>query len=214
VLRVLAFYLAALVLGLGLFAVQMLASGGDGGHHGAPALDADGDFGADALALGAAAQGEPGALPGAPHGAEAGGASWASIFTSLRFYMFAAIGLGMVGAPGTLFDPSTPRLTFGVALATGFGVGMLAALAFRRLGHETLSSGATDTEMVGQIGRVLVACEKGRKGKVRLTVRGQTIDRVATTDELRLEPAAVVIVESVHDQGVHVCAAPAELLPD
>jgi hypothetical protein len=208
--QVLAFYLAALVLGLGLFAVQMLASGGDGGQHGAAALPGpDGEHGGSGLALG-----EHGAQPHEPHGAEAGGASWASVFTSLRFYMFAAIGLGVVGAPGTIFEPSASRVTFGVALATGLGVGWLAVFGFRRLGHETLSSGATGAELVGQIGRVLVACEKGRKGKVRLTVRGQTIDLVATTDEMRLEPAAGVIVEAVHDGGVHVCAAPAELLPD
>ena len=128
--------------------------------------------------------------------------------------MFAAIGLGAVGAPVTALDLSTPGLTFGVALGTALGVGILASLAFRVLGRDTLSSGATGEELVGHVGRVLVACQPGRKGKVRLTVRGQTIDFVATTDEARLEPGAGVIVLDVHAERVHVCAAPPELLPD
>ena len=61
---------------------------------------------------------------------------------------------------------------------------------------------------------MLVACEKGRRGKVRLTVRGQLLDVVATTDELRLAPGAGVIVQEVHAERVHVCAAPSELLPE
>jgi len=36
----------------------------------------------------------------------------------------------------------------------------------------------------------------------------------ATTDEPRLAPGAVVIVQEVHAERVHVCAAPSELLPE
>jgi membrane protein implicated in regulation of membrane protease activity len=100
-----------------------------------------------------------------------------------------------------------------VALATGLGVGWLAALGFRALGRQTLSSSADPSDLRGQVGRVLVACEKGRKGKVRLTVRGQIVDIVATTDERRLEPGDGVIVEDVGAGYVHVCRAPNELLP-
>jgi membrane protein implicated in regulation of membrane protease activity len=208
--RVLAFYLAALIFGLGLFAVQLLASG-DAGHHDVPALPgADGHHDGGGLIDDASL-----AVHGSGARAHADGADgWASIFVSLRFYMFAAIGIGAVGAPVTLFDASAPGLTLGVALATGFGVGVLAALGFRRLGRDTLSSGATSEELVGHVGRVLVSCENGRAGKVRLTVRGQMIDLVATTDEPRLDVGAGVIVTDAHERGVHVCAAPAELLPE
>ena len=60
---------------------------------------------------------------------------------------------------------------------------------------------------------MLIPCEKGGLGKVRLTVRGQLIDLVATTDEERIESGAGVIVEEVRVGSVHVCAAPTELLP-
>ena len=202
-------YLACLIFGLGMFAVQMFASHG-ADHHGLPSGAPEG------LALGHAAPGESGAPGNGEHAHDPGGpgdANWASIFVSLRFYVFAAFGLGAVGAPVTAFDLSPPGLTFVVALATAVGVGTLASVGFRWLGRETLSSGSTQAELVGQVGRVLVACEKGRKGKVRLTVRGQTLDFVATTDETRLPPGALVIVQDVEAERVQVCAAPSELLP-
>ncbi len=222
----LTFYLAALIFGLGSFLVQMFASGGAAAHDALALPDADlghggsrpllGDLPLEGGHLDAGHPVDAGHPAGAGHPAAGGpvDAGWASIFVSLRFYMFAALGLGAVGAPATAFDLSGPGLTFGVALATAFGVGTLASLGFRLLGRDTLSSGATGEELVGQLGRVLVPCEKARVGKVRLTVRGQTIDFVATTDEERLALGAGVLVLSVNAERVHVCAAPRELLPD
>lgn len=230
---VLALYLAALIFGLGLFMVQLLSSH-DAAHapHALPDADAGGAppaLGEGQLAGGSLGGTEalghegdgPAAAALAAHG-HAGprlpgvdaGLGWLGIFTSLRFYMFAAIGLGVVGAPVTAFGLSPAGPTLAVALLTAFGLGTLASLGFRLLGRQTLSSGATQEELVGHVGRVLVACERGRRGKVRLTVRGQTLDFVATTDETRIEPQMVVIVEAVEDGRLHVCAAPSELLPE
>jgi membrane protein implicated in regulation of membrane protease activity len=139
---------------------------------------------------------------------------WASIFTSLRFYMFAAIAFGVVGAPVTWLGLGTPVLTLIAAVATAAIVGGGAALGFRFLGRQTLSSGAAAPELVGHVGRVLLACERGRRGKVRLNVRGQIIDFIATTDDERLAPGAAVIVQEVHAERLVVCAAPIELLPE
>lgn len=209
----LALYLAALIFGLGLFTVQVFASG---------AADSDGDAllpeaGAD-LPLGDAGPGgqgvhgdlEPSDLVAHGHGRP----GWASIFLSLRFYLFATIAFGAVGAPVAAFELSTPGLTFGVACLTGLAVGAAASLGFRLLGRETLSSGATAEELLGHVGQVLIACENGKRGKVRLTVRGQTVDMLATTDEARIEPGMGVIVQEVHAERVHVCSAPSELLPE
>jgi membrane protein implicated in regulation of membrane protease activity len=191
---VLTLYLAALIFGLGMFAVQALSSAGaDGEHPALPGGDADAHAGETWLAH-------------HTHAASGGEAGWASIFVSLRFYMFAAIAFGVVGV--------APAVTLGAALLTALVVATAASLAFRALGHGTLSSNVSEHELMGQVGRVLVACEKGRKGKVRLTVRGQIVDFVATTDEERLAPGAGVIVQEVHAERVHVCAAPRELLAE
>lgn len=186
-----------------MFAIQALSSSDAHAEH--PALPGDVDAHAgDALAHDHGV----GHDLHAGHGADAG---WASIFTSLRFYMFAAIAFGAVGAPATAFGSIASALTLGVALATALVVGLGASLAFRALGRDTLSSSVSESELTGQIGRVLVACERGRIGKVRLTMRGQIVDFMATTDEPRLAPGAGVIVQEVHSGRVHVCAAPDEL---
>jgi membrane protein implicated in regulation of membrane protease activity len=199
---VLTLYLAALIFGLGMFAVQALSSS-DAQHGEHPALPGDAD----------AHAGETW-LAHHTHAALEADAGWASIFVSLRFYMFAAIAFGAVGAPVTAFGSIAAALTLGVALLTALVVATAASLAFRAIGRDTLSSSASEHELMGQVGRVLVACEQGRKGKVRLSVRGQIVDFVATTDEPRLAPGAGVIVQEVHAERVHVCAAPSELLPE
>jgi membrane protein implicated in regulation of membrane protease activity len=210
---VLALYLAALIFGLGMFAVQALSSS-DHLHAEHPALPGEADTHADALHADAGQFALGTQLAHAGGVAPVADAGWASIFASLRFYMFAAIAFGAVGAPVTAFGSIASGLTLAVALLTALVVGTGASLAFRALGRDTLSSSASESELMGQVGRVLVACEKGRKGKVRLTVRGQIVDFVATTDELRLAPGEGVLVQEVHAERVHVCAAPAELLPE
>ena len=196
-------YVAVLIVGLGLLAVQLFASG---------EAAADGD-----AAL------PPGAADGAALGSElvpfsppsdADGLGWASIFLSLRFYMFAALGFGLVGAPVAGLGLSTPGLTFVVAALTGLALGLLTSLGFRWLARETLTSGATAPELLGQVGRVLVTCGTGRSGKVRLTVRGQTLDFVASTDEASIEAGRGIIVQEIHAHRLHVCSAPSELLPE
>jgi membrane protein implicated in regulation of membrane protease activity len=193
---VLTVYLAALIFGLGLFAVQMFFSSSDADHPGAHLGDAGGHALTDSD------------VHATSHG------DWASIFTSLRFYMFAAIAFGVVGAPVTWLGLGAPGLTLMASLGTAAVVGAAAALGFRLLGRQTLSSGAAAPELVGHVGRVLLACEKGRRGKVRLNVRGQIIDFIATTEEERLAPGAAVIVQEVHAERLVVCAAPIELLPE
>jgi membrane protein implicated in regulation of membrane protease activity len=94
----------------------------------------------------------------------------------------------------------------------GLGSGALASWAFRALGRSTTQSGAAATDAVGAVGKVLVRCEQGRRGKVRIELMGQTIDYLATTDQNRIEEGELVMVEQVQDGMVHVSRAPAEFL--
>lgn len=186
-------YLAALVFGVGTFLTQALFS--TSGSADAGALDVAHDF--------------HGALDA--HPADAGDHHVGSVLLSLRFYMFAALGFGIVGAPVTWLGASSPALTFAVALGTGLGLAAVLSFAFRKVGSVATSSIVSANELVGRIGRVLIACEKGRPGKVRLSVQGQIVDYVATTDDERLEPGRVVIVQEVAAERLHVCAAPPDL---
>jgi membrane protein implicated in regulation of membrane protease activity len=190
-------YLAALVFGLGLFAVQAFSGAHGDGAHGGSGGHAGDAAGTDMEIAGAHGPGD-----------------WASIVLSLRFYMFAAIAFGIVGAPVAWLGLASPLATLIAALLTGLLLGFFATQAWRALQRQTLSSGAEAAELVGQLGRVLVACEKGRPGKVRLRVRGQIIDCLATTDEPRLAAGAAVVVQELKGERVHVCAVPSELLPE
>ena len=192
---VLMLYLAALVFGVGTFLTQALFS--TSGSSDAGGLDVAHDF--------------HGALDAHPADAGDHHAHHGSLLLSLRFYMFAALGFGIVGAPATWLGASSPVVTFVVALGTGLGLAAALSLAFRKVGSAETSSIASPNELVGRIGRVLLACEKGRRGKVRLSVQGQIVDYVATTDDERLEPGRVVIVQEVLAERLHVCAAPPDL---
>ena|GEM_PF-1753436 len=236
----LALYLAALVFGLGTFLTQLLfssAAAGDapgaldvhppldlhiGGHAQASApLRGPLELGSAAAQPHASSAGglahasppEHDQGPGAPgHDVMGAALGWAGVLFSLRFYMFAAIAFGMVGAPATWLGLPIGS-TFGVSLGVGLLAGGLASFGFRAVGRQTLSSGAESSELVGQVGRVLLACDSEHRGKVRLSVRGQTVDYIATTDEAGLAPGTAIIVQEVRPTGLHVCAAPEELLP-
>jgi membrane protein implicated in regulation of membrane protease activity len=89
----------------------------------------------------------------------------------------------------------------------------LASWTFRALaGADTTSSSAEANDAVGQVGRVLVPCTRGQKGKVRIELRGQTLDLIATTDDEELASGSCVLVEEMRGMTAHVSRAPADFL--
>ena len=196
-------YLAALIIGFGTIALQ-LAMGGDShsdadvGGDGADAhLDADAHGDAD-HGHGDHGHGEGGFLP---------------IFLSLRFWTFTFLAFGLSGSLVHYLDLASSPVTLAMAVALGLGAGVLASLTFRALSKSEANSGATDRDAVGVVGRVLLPVGKGARGKIRIELKGQTVDYVATTDDERLEPGQMVMIEEMRDTTAHVSRAPAELLP-
>ncbi len=189
-------YLAALVVGLGTILVQLAMSSSGGDAHG------DLHGGADANAA---------------HHAEgkdlSGGAGALALFISMRFWTFGLMAFGIVGTLLHYLQLASPVLVAPIALAMGLGSGLLASWTFRALARATTSSAAERGDTVGQVGRVLVPLGKQERGKVRIEVRGQTVDWVATTDEADLEEGAQVLVEDVRGTTVHVSRAPDGLGP-
>ena len=182
------FYLAALVVGAGILALQQLLGGDGNGDSG----DANGH--ADA-----AGHGESGFLP---------------IFLSLRFWTFGLLAFGLAGTLLHYFDLANRGLTAVIAGALGLTSGFGASWLLLALGRQEITSGAEVQEAVGHVGRVLLACKRGAHGKVRIELRGQTLDVIATTDDAEIEAGAVVLVEEVTGTMVRVSRAPRELLPE
>ncbi|MFW6051131.1 MAG: hypothetical protein ACODAU_08150 [Myxococcota bacterium] len=166
-------YLFALVLGGVLLVASVLL----GGHSGDADADADVDAGGDA------GTGEH--LPvHLDHGGDISGfdAFWA--LRSLRFWTFFLAFFGLTGLVldglGLVEGALASAL---VALGMGAGSGYLAAGVLRWLGREESGSIASSGDYVGKTARVLVPVRKGGVGKVRLDLRGSSVDVLATTDE-------------------------------
>jgi membrane protein implicated in regulation of membrane protease activity len=185
-----ALYLAALVVGVGIVGLQFLMPGSGG--HGAPGGDVHAGGGHEAA-----------------HDHPASGVMM--VVLSLRFWTYALLGFGLVGSSLrflSLGGAATP------VAATIVGVlgGLIASVTFGTLSRTAVSSSADPSELVGQLGRVLLDVAPGRHGKIRLKLRGQTIDLLALADNDTLAEGAQVLVVGLRDSVALVRPAPPELL--
>jgi len=205
-------YLLGLVIGGVLLLISTV-----GGHAGADTdadadADADGDADADADPdADADADGEAGAdahvdsdghAGGLAAGAAGAAAAWLPV-GSLRFWVFFVAFFGLTGTLFTLLGLATVPVTLGVAALMGWLAGASVTWVVRRLRRSSVTSALETKDWNGAQGRVLLPFERGGIGKVRLELRGRTIDAVAVTDdELRLDPGEDVLVYGVRDDGV------------
>jgi membrane protein implicated in regulation of membrane protease activity len=167
---------------------------------GGKTLDFDGDAGVGG------ADGD-----GHDHDASADG-GFVGLFLSFRFWTFAMAGFGMVGSALHFPDLASPTPVLLSSLFVGLVAGLVASWTFRALRHSSVNSGAEAKELVGQVGKVLVPPNSQGHAKVRLVVKGQMIDYVATTDDAAtLESGASVLVEELRGNEIHVSPAPAGL---
>lgn len=196
-------YLAALILGGGIVLVQLFM-----GHDtDAGGADMHADFSTDADMSVAG-----GPHLDAAHEADGDAAGFAAIFLSLRFWTFGLLAFGMVGTLLFYLHLSSHTVAFLAALGMGLGSGFAASWIFQTLKRTTVSSAAEEGDAVGQVGKVLVPCERGGHGKVRLQLRGQSVDFIATTDDEVLSDGELVLVEQVEDGTLHVSKAPPDFL--
>jgi membrane protein implicated in regulation of membrane protease activity len=213
-------YLIALVLGGGTVTVQLLMSGhGDvDGADAAGGGDLDGPGGADGgheivhtaqLDLDANAPELDGGTHHAPM-SDVGGLL--PLVLSLRFWTFALLAFGLVGSVLHFLRLGSDLITPLVSIGTGVVAGLFASWSFKALAGSTVQSGAEARDAVGQLGRVLIPLDRGSRGKVRIRLKGQDVDYVATTDEELLASGDSVLVEEVREGTVHVSRAPGELL--
>jgi len=190
--RVGVLYLAALILGLGTVMVQLLMGGqGDADAGGEASSDVDQDVDTDH------ADADSGFLP---------------IFLSLRFWIFGLLAFGMVGSLLHFLGLASALVTLVMASIMGMGSGMLASWIFRLLNRQHVSSGAGENDAVGHVGKVLIRVPTQGHGKVRIQLKGQTLDLLATTDEVELLEGEQVLVEEMRDGRARVAKAPPDFL--
>lgn len=180
-------YLAALVVGAGILLLQAVL-----GHEGADGMDADGD--------------------GVPDSPGHDGDSGAPLLFSARFWIFLALAFGLSGALLTLFQLASSGVVLALAAGSGVVSGLFAAAVIRALKRGQVSSVVSAQEAVGRLGAVLVQCEKGRVGKIRLELRGQTVDLLAMSND-SLPVGTRVLIEDIEGDIARVIKAPDEIAP-
>jgi membrane protein implicated in regulation of membrane protease activity len=142
-----------------------------------------------------------------------GGVAAIAVFLSLRFWTFGLMAFGFVGTLLHFLGLAAPLVALGTAVAVGLASGFFASLTMRAIARSQTSSGGEADDAVGQIGRVLLAIDRGKRGKIRVEVRGRLLDIIATTDDDRLEDGESVLVEEMRGATAHVSRAGDSLAP-
>jgi len=137
---------------------------GGGGH--------DADVNADGAGHAGAEDHAPGAFGGA-----------LAMLISLRFWTFFLAFFGLTGIVFTMFDLAPALITGLAAFLMGAASGVGASVIVKRLSSRDSNSASSSADYVGKTALVMVPVGKGQLGKVRLTLKGTTIDVLAATDE-------------------------------
>ncbi|MRG91528.1 NfeD family protein [Polyangium spumosum] len=195
-------YLFSLVVGLGILVVQ-IASGGKG--------DADGDAGDAGEGGGKELAKDVSTKSLATTGASAGAGDVLAFFLSLRFWVFTLLGFGLSGSLLHFFALAGPILVFALAAGSGLSSGLFAQLVFRFVTQSSVSTSADVDHAEGSIGRVLVPVGKDKVGKIRIVLKGQSVDILARTDGDEIARGDHVLVEDVEGDVARVSRRPSEL---
>lgn len=181
-------FVALAIVGVGLLLLQSL-----GGHDAdVGGLDLDGDGVPDVQGHDAAHD-----SPWLP---------WAS----LRFWAVACAASGAIGTLGLwLTDTSRPVVAV-VAAVSGVVLGWLSHYTLLRLARDGSSSVAELHTGRGRMARVVTPIGEGTRGKIRLEIRGQLVDLVATS-ETPLEAGADVVVTEIEAGEAQVVRAPRDI---
>jgi membrane protein implicated in regulation of membrane protease activity len=161
----LSLYLIALLVGGFLLALSMFG----GGHDADADVSADADVDADAD------------IDGGHDGFDAA-LAWLPV-ASLRFWTFFAAFFGLTGLVLDLGKLTGPWLGLGLATGVGYLCGASMTAIVRRLRRERVDSSLSADDCVGETARVVLPVSSGRAGKIRLEIKGRTIELVAETDE-------------------------------
>lgn len=123
---------------------------------------------------------------------------------STRSLIYAVFTFGFVGSLLHIPRLVEPRTALVVAVVSGLVMGAAVGYIFQSLGHAEASGAAGLDEVRGRRARVLVACARGRRGKVRARLKGHQVDLLATTDEEQIAEGAEVVIVEVRDGVAHV----------
>lgn len=122
---------------------------------------------------------------------------------SLFFWTFFLAFFGLTGVLlSTLARGTGTLLTGGLSVGVGLSAGLIASRVLRGLGRAEVDSIVRPVDVVGRLGRVVVPVGRNQPGKVRVELKGRTVDLLAYGDAVvPLAPAHRVFVHDVLEDG-------------
>lgn len=177
-------YVFALVLGGVLLAASMVLGGKD--------FDGDHDVGGHDVG-----DHDVGAHDGDAHG-DLGGLF--AVLGSMRFWTFFATFFGLTGLVLEGLDLTANLwLARSLALLVGLGSGWGIVRLLQHLAASEVGVVASVSDYVGRIGEVLVRVAPGALGKVRIELKGTTVDVLAVSEDDVLEPGSHALIVEMRD---------------
>jgi membrane protein implicated in regulation of membrane protease activity len=172
-------YVFALVLGSILLGASFLL-GGDAD------VDADADFDMDADVD----------ADGDSHG-DLGG--FFGVLGSMRFWTFFAAFFGLTGIILDGLALAAPVVAFGLAIGVGAVTGWTAVKLLNHLSANDTGVAAGVDDYVGKTGEMLLAAGPNRLGKIRIELKGTTVDVLAESDEALVERGEQALIVEMRD---------------
>lgn len=180
-------YVFALVLGAILLGASFLMGGDDHDADHDAHIDHDLDGHTDA---GHDAQGDLGGFFG--------------VLGSMRFWTFFAAFFGLTGVVLDGFDLSAEFVALGLSVGVGFATGFVAVSLIRRLSSTDTGVAAGVADYVGKTGELLIGTAPGRIGKIRIELKGTTVDVLAMTEDEPLAKGEQALILEMRDDKAMV----------
>ena len=130
-------------------------------------------------------------------------------FVTVRFWVFFLCFFGMTGTMLTLLALAGRWTTLVAALGVGVVSGFAAAFIIQKLKKVEVGAAVDEAEYQGKEATVLLPMAHGDRGKVRLEVRGNTVDLMARCQEpgdVVARGSKVLIIEVNGNEAVVVPA--------
>jgi hypothetical protein len=127
------------------------------------------------------------------------------VLASMRFWTFFAAFFGLTGVVLDGFNLAEELVALGLAIGVGFVTGFVAVTVIRRLAATDTGVAAGVGDYVGKTGELLIGVGPQRIGKIRIELKGTTVDvLVLTDDDAIAKGEQALILEMRGDKAVVV----------
>ncbi|NJK41066.1 MAG: NfeD-like protein [Acaryochloridaceae cyanobacterium SU_2_1] len=131
------------------------------------------------------------------------------LIKSLKFWTFGSCFFGLTGLLlSRLSAPFSAPIIFAIALGVGLICGTAMSSVLLYLRGQQADSLVSQEDLMGLMATVEIPFDASSRGKVRLQVKGNILDMVALTDDLKtFEPGEQVFVVGTQDSQVWVVSS-------